>query len=63
MQPMAEPPALGDLPETLEPATRAEALDSFRYELSRMQIRARLEVQLSEVFAKPVGGCAAAVQP
>jgi poly-gamma-glutamate synthase PgsB/CapB len=53
VQPMAEPPALGDLPETLEPATRAEALDSFRYELSRMQIRGRLELQLSEVFANP----------
>lgn len=53
VQPAGEPPALGDLPETLEPATRTEVLDSFRYELSRMQIRARLEMQLSAVFANP----------
>ena len=53
LQPMPEPPDLGDLPETLEPATRDEVIDHARFELARLQIRARLEARLAAVFAAP----------
>lgn len=53
LQPMAEPPSHGDRPETLSPATRAEVIQHFQFELARLQIRTRLEAQLRAVFEAP----------
>jgi hypothetical protein len=53
LEPAPQPAEPDELPETLEPATRADVLDHFRFELARLQIRARLEARLAAVFAEP----------
>ena len=50
---MTDPPAAGDRPETLEPATRAEVIEHFQFELARIEIRARLAARLEALFAAP----------
>ena len=47
------PPVDKQCPETLKPATRAEVIAHFQFELARIQIRSRLEARLARVFEDP----------
>ncbi|MGE0547423.1 MAG: hypothetical protein AB7O24_29935 [Kofleriaceae bacterium] len=53
LEPAPPPTELDERPETLEPATKAEVLEHFWFEVARLQIRVRLEAELTEVFANP----------